>query len=182
MDVEERLWDMVSAVPESDEAASAETPAMTSEEKQRIYQEARRPVLQLERSLRVARREGYSAEQIADLEQRLSAAKGDAAADIFAQLNAQGLGMGDGGFGEFRQDYHGLHIPEAEARLSQLIEHILPVVGSVVIITGRGAHSHKGNAKLLAFAKKLVMRPCYCDTVDLAPVEGNPGAVRLRTR
>ena len=35
--------------------------------------------------------------------------------------------MGDGGFGEFRQDYHGLHIPEAEARLSQLIEHILPV-------------------------------------------------------
>ena len=169
---------MVSAVPEATTVSSG-APDLTPSEKQKIYQEARRPVVLLENSLRVARTESYAPEQIADLERRLATAKDDAAADIFAQLNAQGLNMGDGGRNEFWQDFHGLHVDEAKAKLTDLVEQVLPAIGTIVIITGRGIHSPNGNAKIKKAVKEFVGNRA---SLEIKPVEDNPGALRLRLK
>jgi len=176
--VEERLWEMVSAVPEF-AMVSSEASDLTPSQKQKIYQEARRPVILLENSLRVAHKEGYDPEQISDLERRLDAAKDNAAADIFAQLNAQGLNMGDGGRNEFWQDFHGLHVDEAKAKLTDLIEQVLPAIRTIVIITGRGIHSPNGNAKIQKAVRQLVASR---ESLEITPVEGNPGALRLNLK
>ena len=186
MAIEERLWGMVAASPHVTVATTTlETtvPDLTTQQKQQIYDEARRPVFLLQRSLRKAYIESDSPEAIAQLAEKLKAAKENAAADIFARMNLQGLRMGvrTGEYDreEIWQDFHGLHVADAEAKLAQLLEDILPVVGTIVIIMGRGVHSHDGSSKLRMTVEELVKR--RFSAVEIQPVARNPGALRMRT-
>ena len=78
---------------------------------------------------------------------------------------------------EIWQDFHGLHVADAEAKLAQLLEDILPVVGTIVIIMGRGVHSHDRSSKLRMAVEELVKR--RFSAVEIQPVARNPGALRI---
>jgi len=184
--VEERLWDMVAALPHAPiETSAMKSYALTTEQKQQIYRQARRPVEKLRRRVLHARGEGSSPEAVAELERQLSIASKDAAADIFAQMNADGLQMGEARNGteggeEIWQDFHGLHVDEATTKLMQLLDDVLPAIGTLVIVTGRGAHSPDQSAKLRQALERTVSKRAA--TVEATPLCGNPGAIRLRAR
>ena len=114
-----------------------------------------------------------------DLTSTLKAARLNAAQEIFAQMNADGLGMGEDRdtLGECTLDFHGLHAREAERLATELIDCVLPSMRSLVIITGRGSHSTGGRSVLRPVIERLVA--ARSSTVSLEAVAGNPGAVRL---
>eukprot|EP00966_Prymnesium_polylepis_P284257 6566483-Prymnesium_polylepis.1 len=78
---------------------------------------------------------------------------------------------------EIWQDFHGLHVPEAVTKLNQLLDDVLPVVRSMVIITGRGIHSTSGNPKLRKALEDQLSR--RAPNVVVQPVDCNPGALRI---
>ena len=80
--------------------------------------------------------------------------------------------MGDGGREEIWQDF-GLHVNEATRKLISLIDDVLPVVGTLVIITGRGAHNRDGDSKLRPAIEKLAVA---VGRKSGEPVEGKSGA------
>jgi len=190
--VEGCLWEMAASTA-AVTMAKARDP-LAAEEKQNIYEEARRPVKLLETQVREARSmlkalrsDELSQEwrdqcaNVADLESRLKVARLNAARDIFAQVNADGLGMGeDGGvLGDVTLDLHGLHVKEAERLMTELLDCVLPATRSIVIITGRGAHNAKGVSVLRPAIEKLV---ALREAASLEPVAGNPGAIRIRAK
>uniref|UniRef100_A0A7S3AHD1 RING-type domain-containing protein n=1 Tax=Haptolina ericina TaxID=156174 RepID=A0A7S3AHD1_9EUKA len=187
--VEGSLWEMLQAREVSGQAHEP----LQSEQKQAIYDEARRPVRRLEAELADARvrlkalrvdENGSDwcseRETVDDLTCRLKAARLNAAEEIFAQMNAEGLGMGEDteSLGECTLDFHGLHAKEAERLATELIDCVLPAMRSLVIITGRGSHSAGGHSILRPVIERLVAD--RSSAVRLEAVDGNRGAVRLR--
>lgn len=182
--VEERLIGMVVATPDVQLAATTPEeadPDLTTRQKQQVYLEARRPVLARRRSLQKAITEGETQEVLEQLTEQLKRADENAAADIFAQLNTRGLRMGErvgnDGREEIWQDFHGLHVDEVKAKLAELLDDVLPAVGTLVVITGRGAHSQNGSSRLKRSVEKEVFRRQA--SVEYLPVPQNPGALRL---
>ena len=116
--------------------------------------------------------------QCDDLERRLRAARRNAAADVFAQLNRDELRMG-----RHAIDFHGLHAFEARAKFDELIVPTMsardgvgaPVLAEMVIITGRGAHSSGGVGVL----REVVERHAALHGLACESVEGNAGALRI---
>ena len=164
---------------------------LQAESKQRIYDEARRRPLELQRELEDARaalaaapetdlRLGPAAvsperrakrEQCKELQRLLLDAQRKAASDIFMQLN-----MGELGMGAHTIDFHGLHADEARLKFDELVTPVLPVLREIVIITGRGVHSAGGVGVLRD------VLTTYAPTHGFAceVVEGNSGALRVR--
>lgn len=166
--VEDRLWEMLQA---HETAVVARLEPLQAKEKQRIYEDARRPVKALETDLVKARSELRKVRadesneawcklraNVSNLEQQLKAARLNAAQEIFAQMNADGLGMGEEGAesGECVLDFHGLHAKETESLAVELFDCVLPALRSLVIITGRGAHSAGGRTVLRPTIECLV--------------------------
>jgi DNA-nicking Smr family endonuclease len=189
--VEAHLWGMLQAREAAAYVACSREP-LEADEKQLIYEEARRPVKALEAEVAAARAQlktlhvdELSQEWcerrtlVAELESALRAARVNAAQDIFAQMNADGLGMGeDRVAGEVTLDLHGLHAREAERVMTELLDCVLPATRSLVVITGRGAHSANGISVLRPVIDRLAAGRAA--NVCLEPVAGNPGAMRLR--
>ncbi|KAJ3097596.1 hypothetical protein HDU97_004724 [Phlyctochytrium planicorne] len=157
-------------------------------DKQEIYKNARAPVKILEAEYKQtkdilegaarASSEKYrlAAARIGPLTSELNAARMNAARDIFERTNASG-GMGSlsNNRREISVDLHGLHVGEAKEMLQQFVLPVVPVMKSVVLITGRGKHSVGGDAVLKKAMKE------YLQELGLSGKEvlGNPGALRI---
>jgi len=191
--VEGSLWEMLQARDIAVVAAQSQEP-LQSEQKQQIYEEARQPVRRLEAEVAEARArlkalrvdetgDEWCRERatLDDLMSRLKVARLNAAREIFAQMNADGLGMGtenESVGSECTLDFHGLYAKEAERLATELIDCVLPALRSLVIITGRGLHSAGGRSILRMVIERLLAD--RSSTVRIEAVDGNPGAIRLR--
>ena len=67
-----------------------------------------------------------------------------------AQVNRQG---------EIQLDFHGLKVREAKQKVNELVVPVLPVVRSMVLITGRGRHSASGGSALKPAIEKVLDEP-----------------------
>ncbi|KAJ3297920.1 hypothetical protein HK104_011380 [Borealophlyctis nickersoniae] len=156
--------------------------------KQDIYLPARAPVRAIEAEYATLRKhlaqafETDSAEWQASLaklravSKQLETARLNAARDIFERMNAAGrMGAADEHRGYICVDLHGLHLKEAEEMLEQFVVAVLPVLKSVIVITGRGSHSADGVGVLKEGVRKFVEslgRRCK-------NVRGNAGALKV---
>lgn len=136
---------------------------LSTEEKAAIYVETQKPVLSVQKQLFEAReqlrkattRQSYvQTKQIIDqLELEFIQAIQNARDDAYNQINNRG-GMGiliDDDTSKnttktttLQVDYHSLHRKAALRKFDELIVPILPVVGSINIITGKGKHNQLG--------------------------------------
>lgn len=162
-------------------------------EKERIYQEAQRPVLKLMSELQIANEEcdgivdkgsskfSQSEKKRRAIEKQLSLAKENASNDIYFRMNATGTMARETSEGEIQLDFHGLPVAEAKSKLEDMVVPVLPVLGSLVLITGRGSHSSSGTSALKPALQKYVSRK-HKETISWEPMKKNPGAVRLRVK
>ena len=189
--VEEELFEMLSR--HADAATERASGSLDSRRKQEIYLEARRPVVALQRELEELEKLQAALSQRDErlgpgavspawrrfvawrgvLRQRLRAAQENAAASIFAHLNAEELGMG---LSDLCVDLHGLRIVEAREKFDELVVPVLPVLGRCVVVTGRGKHSESGEAALRnALIRHVRVRGLECELM-----QGNGGALQVR--
>jgi DNA-nicking Smr family endonuclease len=151
---------------------------LTFDDKQNIYDVARRPVQQLynERSKLKKRLKGLpkktkeSKKARADLNEinaKIHAAEQKAAREIFNQTNSA-KGMGQDKF-----DFHGLHVNEAKIIASSFIKPKLGRAEEITIVTGRGQHSADGKSVLREELQKYFIHELK---VKCASVPGNQGA------
>ena len=103
------------------------------------------------------------------LRQRLRAAQENAAASIFAHLNAEELGMG---LSDLCVDLHGLRSVEVREEFDELVVPVLPVQVRCVVVTGRGKHSESGEAAL----RNALIRHVRAREL----MQGNGGALQVR--
>ena len=93
----------------------------------------------------------------------LAVARREAREVIYTKLNSVGnmgaeqqgttaSGEGAGG-GMIQIDFHGPHVKEMCDKFREQVKPVLPVVGKIMIITGRGLHSADGEGKLNLRAK-----------------------------
>ena len=129
---------------------------LSSEAKQKIYEEMQRPVLALQEELRKARAtldelyddasEEYRTcrARIERLQQQLKTQRDQAALSQYSQMNADGLGMGID-----RVDLHNMTTQGAQSVIDQFVIPVLAVLPDpFYLITGRGAHNSTGRAVL----------------------------------
>ena len=80
-----------------------------------------------------------------DILSRLSQARLNARNDIFERINSRGgMGQQHRDTQEIRLDWHALSAQNARDQVDEQIVPVLPVLKSLVIITGRGRHSRDG--------------------------------------
>ncbi|KAL7576936.1 hypothetical protein ACA910_006693 [Epithemia clementina (nom. ined.)] len=134
---------------------------LTAEDKNTIYEEARRPVNALQkerielRSMLKSFRDQES-EEYKELNKRLTdlvtslipAAQQNARDEVFNRMNVAGSMARENASGDLVVDFHGLHVKEALERFDDTVFPILPAVGCVHVIVGRGKHSDNGVARL----------------------------------
>jgi len=160
---------------------------LTHEKKQKIYDNARRPLLILEKELEEIQEEQGRIADASSLEftktqtreqylrKKLHKAKESASFDIYSQMNSTGsMGRCDDN-GQIQLDFHGLHVKEAKSMYDDIVDPILPIIERLIIITGRGVHSDKKRATLRhALQKYIKGKDCLCEIC-----ENNPGALRV---
>ncbi|KAG5191250.1 hypothetical protein JKP88DRAFT_285427 [Tribonema minus] len=197
--VQNVLFEMVGLV-----SYDPRTRDLGTEDKQAIYERARRPVRALQQDLRKAEAQAAAAatdaqhaaalRRRAAVSARLEEARVNAAADIYASMNAAGrmgvatsaaTGRGSSGGGGASDiayvDLHGLTPEEACRIVSEFVAPIAGVLigggGGVVLVTGRGAHSAVPGQCALRESVKA-----HLAEINLAwePVPGNAGALQLR--
>jgi hypothetical protein len=163
--------------------------ALSSDDKERIYQEANRPVKLLYAELRqvsaqLARSFDMETPVFRDLatresalRQQLTQARLNARADIFQQMNRSDDTNHTSSGGDFKLDFHALTVADAIALFESDITPVLPVLKSIILITGRGLHSPQGQS---------VLRQALCDHIEAQDniiwdnVRRNSGAIRVR--
>ncbi|KAJ3096713.1 hypothetical protein HDU97_005629 [Phlyctochytrium planicorne] len=178
--VEGILFNMLGLVEACDPERSLDTA-----DKIEIYETARAPVriLEAEYSRTKQIMEGSDETlkgcpavlaRLGALTMKLNAARMNAARDIFERTNATG-GMGtiSNERQELHVDLHGLHVTEAKLMVEQFVVPVVPVVKSVIIITGRGKHARDGDAVLKKAMKEFLPK------LGLA---GKNGALRIESR
>jgi len=165
---------------------------LTQNEKEEVYSDARRPVEKLEKEFKKTQQQlvdmirtdtvEYTALQKRqeDVRERLQHAKENASAEIYSQMNKAGsMGKVINSEGEIQLDFHGLGVKEAKDKIDQMVLPVLPVVNSLIIITGRGLHSsNKTSVLKIALRKYLTQK--YHETLEHEVLKENKGAVRVR--
>jgi hypothetical protein len=164
--------------------------SLTYEQKNEIYEQARRPVQLLYKELCDAQVElrqirDYESEEwischnnVGRVRRKLSAARRNASTDIFNLVNsAGGLGKESESGGLLYLDFHGLHVEEAINKFDSDIKPILPVVHKVAIITGRGIHSTDGVSVLKTALTEHVDKDENRRKMKWEAVNGNDGAI-----
>ena len=162
---------------------------LSSREKDAIYRKARAPVERLiekknllEEEYRttvanVKRCQEIRAE-VYKLERQITVARRKAREDIYLQTNSAGtMGAEDTVSGTIKVDFHGLSLKDMQTTFDEQVKPILPAVGKITIITGRGLHSDGGEAKL----KKALMKRINQKENDIRYelIEGNAGALNV---
>jgi len=163
------------------------------QQKEEIYNDARRPVLKLEAELKETQEKCDAAagkdkqesqrldRKLKDIEQKLRFAKQNAEEDVFARINASGSMGTLNCRGNIQLDFHGLHVKEAKQKFEEIVLPVLPVVGSLVLILGRGLHSSSKRGILKPALQKYVTQK-YCHIIEWEGLKGNMGAVQLSFR
>ncbi|KAI8851884.1 hypothetical protein BC829DRAFT_386226 [Chytridium lagenaria] len=174
---------------------------LTTEQKQRIYSEARAPVEALRQeyirlkkkvdddreSLHVDEKEQRETfKMLQKVRRQLYDAEQNASNEIFARMNEAGLmGAVDDGR-DLHIDLHGLQINEAKDKVREYLVPILPVLRKAYVITGRGAHSKSGKSVLKA-AMLEFLPACLFDVAEAKdlrvvcePVPGNKGLLLMK--
>ena len=113
-----------------------------------IRAEALRPVQAIEKEIlrlesTYAPESKYATTTLPELRRSLAEAKRQAAAQLFVNMNARRTGADDS-----QIDFHGLSAADAKARFDETVMPVLPVLGQVTIIVGRGKHSQSGTSVL----------------------------------
>ncbi|KAJ3159252.1 hypothetical protein HDU86_001855 [Geranomyces michiganensis] len=133
----------------------------------RIYEAAREPVRKLaaeHHQLRTKLAASYESDhpewkatvaRARAVSEALEVARANAAADIYERMNATGkMGAADNK-GAVHVDLHGLHKEEARTIVVDFVLPTLPVLKTVHVITGKGAHSEDGEGVLRDMVKGL---------------------------
>ena len=133
---------------------------LTAAQKQKIYEEARKPVDKLTKErdnllVQLSKRRDPNLlkllqKQLQRLNQELiPCAQDKAADDIYRLINSAGkMARVNTKKDMIMLDFHGLHWKEAKAKFLDIVQPILPVVKVLTIVVGRGNHSHDGDPKL----------------------------------
>jgi DNA-nicking Smr family endonuclease len=195
--VERALFHLVGVMRPLDSALAQR---LTTEQKQMMYKQARAPADAVERDYLEARTKLSSilnirsaewkaqSKRVNALSVQLTAARANAAQDIYERVNSEGSGMGERTSSsqwesdERRVDLHGLHKSEAESVLVQFVLPILPVCKSIVLITGKGLHSggcsgevDKGKGQL----RDSVVAFLRDRKIKCSVLKNNDGAIRV---
>lgn len=132
--------------------------SLSSSQKQRIYEEARKPAQRLSQRLRKVREQlkefknsgALTPKQRAllaqrwELQEELEEANSKASDVIFQKINATG-GMAVMKDGEVLQlDFHQQHVAEAVEKFDHTVAPIMPAVKKLRLVTGWGKHSESG--------------------------------------
>lgn len=165
---------------------------LTHEQKNDIYYQARIPVERLLNKLKLGLQEQRRSFDTKTLETisvdmrkvriDLAAAREKAREDIYSRMNSVGE-MGaqqEGRDGLIQVDYHGLHVNEMRTKFKEHVLPILPVVGKLMIITGRGSHSAGKESKLKKALFKLIGQ--YENNIFWQRVDLNEGAIYVLWR
>lgn len=169
---------------------------LTAEEKEQIYWEAQRPVLQLRKELKDAKwavhtlkRKKQTGPILADaqlvvqeMEQKLFHAIQNCREDTYNRINSRGAMGTAQTTGEVQVDYHSLHVRDAKRKFDDLLLPLLPVLGKVAIITGKGKRSASGTSVLQAALKDHIENypdESKRDCLRWEPVSTNDGVIRV---
>jgi hypothetical protein len=74
--------------------------------------------------------------------------------DIFERVNSSGQMGVCGADKHLKVDLHGLFVEEAKEVIETFVLPVLPVIGKLMLITGRGVHNKTKMAKLKLALKK----------------------------
>ena len=146
--VEENLWNMVSLVDHGD--------FLTGQAKQKMYEEARAPVLSLKAEINEIKNQIKSTkdknirqileQKLSDLKRNAQKAQENASNDLFEQINSKMnkeslFTKNKNGFEMYKVDLHGQHVEEAKKKVEELVLPILVVVRQIEIVCGKGNNS-----------------------------------------
>jgi len=148
--VENHLWNMASLLVNQNQEEN-----LSSQAKQKIYEEARAPVLALRAEINKLKMHLKSTKdknlcqslenELNEMKRREFEAKINASNDLFEQMNANRMLVKTKNDLEiFSVDFHGLHVYEALAKVNELILPILDVVRQIEIVCGKGINSRSG--------------------------------------
>lgn len=156
---------------------------LTHTQKEEIYRKARIPVEKLEEKLKhllhdlsLADSKSLSAMccNVRQVRKELGEARERAREDIYNKMNTVGSMGAEREGGMIQVDYHGLHVNELRKKFKDHIIPIIPAVGKVTVITGRGSHSVGKESKLKKALLKLIGE---YKNLSWQRVEGNDGAI-----
>lgn len=163
---------------------------LNHQQKQEIYRQARQPVENLQMKLNRLvdeRRMTFETARVNILDHDMRQVRSDLAVarrgareEIYNRLNSVGNMGGQrniDGNELIQIDFHGLHVGEMKAKFKEHVKPILPVVGKIMIITGRGLHSSGGTSKL----KNALIQHIDRNEKDVRweVIAGNPGALNV---
>eukprot|EP01135_Chromosphaera_perkinsii_P003183 Nk52_evm5s237 gene=Nk52_evmTU5s237 len=171
---------------------------LSHEEKQEIFVDAQAPIEELkkaksklEHNIEVMELKGKvmtgryerSVQELMRVRDRLQRMYESAYDDIFERINTGSSNMGvmKPGKGdqldELQIDLHGMTVKHGVRKLNELVLPIIPTIGRVVVVTGRGLHSEEEGESPL---KRSVWKYAEENGLIASEVKHNPGAVRLQ--
>jgi len=162
--VEENLWNMASLVDQNQEGF------LSGKEKQKMYEEARAPVLLIKAEIREIKNKIKSTkdnntlkileQKLMDLRRKEQEAKSNASKDLFERINTIRMNREiaackkKNGFEIYSVDFHGQHVDEAMDRINELVLPIFDVVRQIEIVCGKGNNNQDGVGILKAALKE----------------------------
>jgi hypothetical protein len=161
---------------------------LTHKQKDDIYRKARLPVEKLEEKLKLLLQEQSLADSkslgkiccnIQQVRKALGEARGRAREDIYSNMNNVGTMGAEQECGMVQVDYHGQHVSGMRQKFKDHIVPIIPAVGKVMVITGRGSHSVGKESKLKKALFKMIGE---YEHLYWQRVEGNDGAILVLWR
>mmetsp|Transcript_16027 Transcript_16027/g.24254 ORF Transcript_16027/g.24254 Transcript_16027/m.24254 type:complete len:306 (+) Transcript_16027:57-974(+) len=163
----------------------------THQEKEKIYEEARRPEKLLRKQLTDLYKQRKSIEsgsdewtvcevEIEKTRRDLAQSEENAAKDIYNRNNIAG-GMGKvGGVsdGKLVVDFHGLRVKEAISQFDEMIMPVLPVQKEIHVVTGRGKHSKTGKSTIKMGLIEHAKQKCHRQgSIKCRQHPSNPGMI-----
>jgi hypothetical protein len=161
---------------------------LTHAQKEDIYRRARLPVEKLEDKLKQLLADQSLADSkalvsiccnVRQVRKELCVAREMAREVIYSNMNTVGAMGAEQESGMIQVDYHGQHVNGMRKKFKDHIIPIIPAVGKVMIITGRGSHSVGKESKLKKALFKLIGE---YKNLSWQKVEGNEGAILVLWR
>ena len=161
---------------------------LTHAQKEDIYRRARLPVEKLEDKLKQLLADQSLADSkalvsiccnVRQVRKELCEAREMAREVIYSNMNTVGAMGAEQESGMIQVDYHGQHVNGMRKKFKDHIIPIIPAVGKVMIITGRGSHSVGKESKLKKALFKLIGE---YKNLSWQKVEGNEGAILVLWR
>ena len=156
---------------------------LTHAQKEEIYRRARLPVEKLEEKLKQLLADQSLANSkalvticcdVRRVRKELMEAREKAREDVYSNMNTVGTMGAEQESGMIQVDYHGQHVYGMRRKFKDHIIPIIPAVGKIMVITGRGSHSVGKESKLKKALLKLIGE---YNNLSWRRVERNEGAI-----